>query len=125
MRIQETSVEDPDSLNINPDPAFQVIPDPDTYPDPIRIQGFDDRILRKKYHNKFRLIFLWTNDFRTYFQNKSACIKPISGTSIDKQSFPKEKNTRAETARIPPFSKLLSVFWIVWLMVFSISYYRE
>jgi hypothetical protein len=46
--------------------------------------------------------------------------------NIDKQSFPKEeKRKKAESARNPPFSKLLSVFWIVWLIVFSISYYRE
>jgi hypothetical protein len=29
----------------NPDPAFQVNPDP--YPDPIRVQGFDDQKLKK------------------------------------------------------------------------------
>ncbi len=40
---------DPDSLNpgpdTNPDPAFQVNPDP--YPDPIRVQGFDDQKQKK------------------------------------------------------------------------------
>ncbi len=39
---------DPDSLNpdtdMDPDPAFQVNPDPD----PIRIQGFDDQKLKKE-----------------------------------------------------------------------------
>jgi hypothetical protein len=41
---------DPDSINPDPDkadPAFQVNPNPDT--DPIRIQGFDDQKLKKKY----------------------------------------------------------------------------
>ncbi len=37
---------DPVSLNPDPDPAFQVNPDPDT--DPIRIKGFDDQKLKKK-----------------------------------------------------------------------------
>ncbi len=40
---------DPDSLNpdtkIDPDPAFQVNPDPDQ----IQIQRFDDQTLMKKY----------------------------------------------------------------------------
>jgi hypothetical protein len=31
---------------MDPDPAFQLNPDPDT--DPIRIQGFDDQKLKKK-----------------------------------------------------------------------------
>jgi hypothetical protein len=35
---------DPDSLN--PDPAFQVNPDPATDQDLIRIQGFDDQKLK-------------------------------------------------------------------------------
>ncbi len=37
---------DPDSWNpdTDPDPAFQVNPDPD----PIRIQGFDDQKLKEK-----------------------------------------------------------------------------
>ncbi len=53
---------DPDLLNPNLDPAFQVNPDPDTDPDldPIQIQGFVDQKLKKKiqliffsffYHN--------------------------------------------------------------------------
>jgi hypothetical protein len=33
---------DPDSLNQDPDPAFQV------NSDPIRLQGFDDKKLKKK-----------------------------------------------------------------------------
>ncbi len=38
---------DPDSFNpdTDPDPAYQVNPDPD----PIRIQGFDEQKLKKKY----------------------------------------------------------------------------
>jgi hypothetical protein len=33
---------------IEPDPAFQVNPDPNTDPDPIWIQGFDDQKVKKK-----------------------------------------------------------------------------
>jgi hypothetical protein len=40
---------DPDSSN--PDPAFQV--NPDTVPDPIRIQGFGDQKLKKIKLNNF------------------------------------------------------------------------
>jgi hypothetical protein len=40
-------------LKLDPDPAFQVNPDPD----PIRIQGFDDQKLEKKYSRKFLKIF--------------------------------------------------------------------
>jgi hypothetical protein len=36
-------VMDPDSVNQDPDPAFQV------NPDPVRIQGFYDQKLKKKY----------------------------------------------------------------------------
>ncbi len=39
---------DPDSLNPDPDTAFQVNQDQDTDPDPIRIHGFDDKKLKKK-----------------------------------------------------------------------------
>ncbi len=43
---------DPDSLNPDPDPAFQLNPDSDTDSDtdadPTRIQGFDDQKLKKK-----------------------------------------------------------------------------
>jgi hypothetical protein len=42
---------DPDT---DPDAAYQVNPDPD----PIRIQGFDDQKLKKKYSRKFILSFL-------------------------------------------------------------------
>ncbi len=35
---------DTDSLDTDPDPTFQVNPDPD----PIRIQGFDDQKLKEK-----------------------------------------------------------------------------
>jgi hypothetical protein len=47
-----------DSLNpdtysdVYPDPAFQVNPDPDTDPNPIRIQGFDDQKFKKKIQLK-------------------------------------------------------------------------
>jgi hypothetical protein len=69
------------------------------------------------HQNKFRLIFLRTNDFKTYLQNK------VHASSLYRQTIiSKRKEKRPETVRIPPFSKLLSVFWIVWLMVFSISY---
>jgi hypothetical protein len=51
MKISpRTSVVDPDSMNPNPDTgpvqAFQGNPNPDT--DSIRIQGFDDKKLKKK-----------------------------------------------------------------------------
>jgi hypothetical protein len=36
---------DPDSLNLDLDPVFQVISDPD----PFRILGFDDQTQKKKY----------------------------------------------------------------------------
>ncbi len=42
---------DPDSLN--PDPAFQVNP----VPDPIQIQGFDDKKLKKKIQHFFKCLF--------------------------------------------------------------------
>ena len=46
--------------------------------------------------------------------------------NIENNHFQKRrKEKQAESARNPPFSKLLSVFWIVWLIVFSISCYRE
>ncbi len=38
FRNFDYSVVDPESINSDPDPAFQVNPDPDS----IRIQGFDD-----------------------------------------------------------------------------------
>jgi hypothetical protein len=40
---------DPDSLNPDPDLAFQINQDPD----PIQIQGFDDQKLTKKIQQKF------------------------------------------------------------------------
>ncbi len=49
---------DPDSLNLDPDPAFQVYPDLD----PSRIQGFDDQNWRKKIQQKiFYISFLIKN----------------------------------------------------------------
>jgi hypothetical protein len=49
------SVVDLDSLNPDPvtdsDPAFHVNQDPDTYPDPIRIQGSNDQKLKKKKYS--------------------------------------------------------------------------
>ncbi len=44
---------DPDSLN--PDPAFQVNPDPD----PIRIQGSDDQKLKKKIQLEIFYIYFF------------------------------------------------------------------
>jgi hypothetical protein len=46
------SVADPDSLSPDPDPAFQVNPDPDQVP-----AGFDDQKLKKIQQLK-KLIFL-------------------------------------------------------------------
>jgi hypothetical protein len=47
---------DPDSLNPDPDPAFQV------NPDPIRFQGFDDQKLKKKKKLKtFKNLSLFRN----------------------------------------------------------------
>jgi hypothetical protein len=45
---------DPDSLNPDPDPAFQVNPDRDQ--DPIRIQGFDHQKLKKTKTTEFFFI---------------------------------------------------------------------
>jgi hypothetical protein len=39
-------------LDPDPDPAFQVNPDPGMDPDPILIQGFDDQNLKKKIELK-------------------------------------------------------------------------
>ncbi len=147
MRIQETSVVDRIHPNTNSDPAFQVIPDPDR----IRIQVFDDQKLRKKYI----WIFFWSKiaiylslglhkgrpSYRRSLQPSKENIQHINlfnfflflwvkikvhAPSVYGQTIiSKRKEKRAESARTPPFSKLLSVFWIVWLIVFSISYYRE
>jgi hypothetical protein len=50
---------DPDLLNpipdTDPDPTFQVNPDAD--PDPIRIEGFDDKKLKKKKNSDEKLQF--------------------------------------------------------------------
>jgi hypothetical protein len=49
---------DPHSLNPDPDPIFQVNPDTDPE-NPIRIQGFDDKKLKKKIQQKiFLCLFL-------------------------------------------------------------------
>jgi hypothetical protein len=47
---------DPDSMNPDPDTAFQVNQDPDTDPDTIRIQGFDVQKLKKKNTSEFFFI---------------------------------------------------------------------
>jgi hypothetical protein len=39
---------DPDSLNPDPDPVFQVNSDTDPDLDPIRIQGFDEQNMKRK-----------------------------------------------------------------------------
>jgi hypothetical protein len=43
---------------VDPDPAFQLNPDPDTDQDPVRIQGFDDQKLKKNTAD-----FLYTVSF--------------------------------------------------------------
>ncbi len=50
---------DPDSMNPDPDtdPAFQVLTDPDS----IRIQGFDDQKLKKKYSRKLSRVLMIKN----------------------------------------------------------------
>ncbi len=53
----------PDPMNPDPypdpGPAFQVIPDSDTDPDPTRIQGFDNQKLRGKNTTEhfFKILF--------------------------------------------------------------------
>jgi hypothetical protein len=44
-------------VDTDPDPAFQVNPDTEPDPDPVRIQGFDDQKLKKKIQLKFFYIF--------------------------------------------------------------------
>jgi hypothetical protein len=56
---------DQNSLNLDPDPAFPVNPDPDTEPDPnrrIRIQGFDDRKLKKKNTDLIKKLLFTTGE---------------------------------------------------------------
>jgi hypothetical protein len=47
---------DPDSLNQDPDPAFQV------NPDPIQLQGFEDQKLKEKIQLKFVFTFILINN---------------------------------------------------------------
>ncbi len=44
-------------MNPDPDTAFRVNQDPDTDPDPIRIQGFDDQKLKKNTAENYFLLF--------------------------------------------------------------------
>jgi hypothetical protein len=63
---------DPDSLNqdMNPDPAFQVNPNPD----PIQIQGFDEQNLkRKKIQQKCILFIKSCNLSQSYRTGEAFC----------------------------------------------------
>ncbi len=71
---------DPDSLNSNsnPDPDLGFQADP--VPDPIRIQGFDDKNL-KNYCRKFCLTFLIKNCNFTYVRATGKAFSPQKRTS--------------------------------------------
>ncbi len=49
--LSKISIVDPDWLNPDPGPTFQVNPNLDKDPDPIRIQGFDDQKFKKRRKN--------------------------------------------------------------------------
>ncbi len=67
---------DLDSLNLDPDPAFQGNPDPD--PDPIQIQDFEDQKLKKKI--KMKIFYNQKLQF-TYAQATEEDFSPQKGTS--------------------------------------------
>ncbi len=64
---------DPDSLNSDPDPAFQVNPDQDQ----IRIQCIDDQKLKKKYSWNLKKIFFdqGLHKGRLSYQEKPSALK--------------------------------------------------
>jgi hypothetical protein len=51
---------------IEPGPAFQVNPDPNTDPDPIWIKGFDDQKVKKK-KIQLKLVFLFLIKITLYY----------------------------------------------------------
>jgi hypothetical protein len=44
-------------MDTDPNPAFQVNPEPETDPDSIRIQGFDQKLKKKITDENFFLLF--------------------------------------------------------------------
>jgi hypothetical protein len=72
----------PDSLN--PDPAFQFNPDPDTDPDPIWSQGFEDQKLKKKIQQNFFLFIKNGNLLTSKLREKPSALKRQHPSSTSK-----------------------------------------
>jgi hypothetical protein len=64
--LLKARVADPHSFHPDPDPAFRLNTDPDTDPDPNRIQGFNDQKLKKKITAEKKIKFFWIKLHFTY-----------------------------------------------------------
>jgi hypothetical protein len=88
-------------IHFEPDPAFQVNPDPKTDPDPIWIQGFDDQKVKKKNTAEISFSF--------FDQNYTLIIPrpPHKGRPSYRRSLPPSK----EYIQYLKFINLFSFFW--------------
>ncbi len=81
----------------DPDPAFQVNPDPD----PIRIHGFDDQKIKKKYSCKFFYIFFLIKNGKFIF-----------GQATWEAFSPQKRTPTPSTSKI----KFMNIFLCLWVI---------